>query len=69
MGLFRKDIDPRCAYCVCGRQLGHGDVGCVHKGVVKEYFHCKRFRYDPLRRVPHKPVRLGKNYTEDDFKI
>ncbi|GHU88877.1 hypothetical protein FACS1894202_05870 [Clostridia bacterium] len=69
MDLFRKDIDPRCAYCSRGRPMGRGDVACFHRGVVKEHFHCKKFRYDPLRRVPPKPVTLDHSYTRDDFTL
>ena len=67
--IFKKDIDPRCAYCAKGKDLARGDIGCVHKGVVKAHFSCRKFVYDPLRRVPPKPVRLGKKYTDKDFEI
>ncbi|GHV08024.1 hypothetical protein FACS1894217_09820 [Clostridia bacterium] len=69
MELFRKDVDPRCAYCASGKPMGGGEVGCTRRGIVKEYFHCKKFNYDPLRRVPPKPPTLGKNYSENDFAI
>ena len=69
MDLFRKSIDPRCMYCSRGRPMGRGQVGCVYHGVVKEHHHCRRFRYDPLRRVPAKPAKLGRNYTDKDFEL
>lgn len=67
--IFKKDIEPRCAYCAKGKELGAGEIGCVRYGVVKSHFKCGRFVYDPLRRVPPKPVRLGKKYSDKDFEI
>ena len=34
MKLFRKNIDPRCAYCQRGQQISETDVMCVKHGVV-----------------------------------
>lgn len=47
-----KGIEPRCAYCAWGAPLEEGKLICEKKGVVPEEGHCRRFRYDPLRRVP-----------------
>ena len=30
--LFRKDIDPRCAYCQRGQQINDREVACVKRG-------------------------------------
>ncbi len=67
--MFRNEIDPRCIYCSRGRPVAQGEIGCVYHGVVKEYYHCKRFQYDPLRRIPKKPVKLSANYTDKDFSL
>lgn len=32
--LFRKDMDPRCAYCTKGSRIGEDKVACVKRGVV-----------------------------------
>lgn len=69
MRLFREKIDPRCAYCKHGVTLNKSDVGCVAHGIVPIEFHCRRFRYDPLKRIPVRPVRLRKNYSDADFKL
>ena len=50
--LFRSDIEPRCAYCARGNPLSEDQVACRKYGVVSGGFHCRRFRYDPLRRIP-----------------
>ncbi len=54
--LFRKSIEPRCAYCQRGGTLENGEVICVKKGVVPEGFHCRHFVYDPLKRQPSPPA-------------
>lgn len=70
MGLFRAKIEPRCVYCKYGVSLEKSDdIGCVRHGVVEAWSHCRSFRYDPLKRVPVKPVKLRKNYTEEDFQL
>ena len=68
--LFRKNIDPRCAYCAQGVRINETQVACVKKGIVSAENHCFRFRYDPLKRVPPRPAKLdAARLTEDDFKL
>lgn len=68
--LFRKDMDPRCAYCRRGSQINEREVACLKKGVVPVEYHCRAFRYDPLKRVPPRPVSLDtKKLREEDFAL
>ena len=68
--LFRKKMEPRCAYCEKGSNLENGMVACIHKGVVEDTFHCRRFRYDPLKRTPPRPAVLNTGRLEEkDFSI
>ncbi len=70
MSLFRMKIDPRCAYCKYGVPLDKRDeIGCVRHGVVDAFSKCHSFSYDPLKRVPPKPVKLRRNYTDADFQL
>ena len=70
MALFRKNIEPRCAYCTKGNVINEREVICQRKGVVAAEFHCRGFRYDPLKRVPPRPIRLETSkLSEDEFKI
>ena len=70
MKLFRRDIEPRCAYCAKGSQINEREVVCVKRGVVPVESHCSRFRYDPLKRTPPRPASLDtKNLSEKDFSI
>lgn len=44
-----------CAYCEKASKLFDADtVLCKDKGVVSKGYSCKRFSYDPLKRVPPK---------------
>ena len=68
--LFRKKIDPRCAYCAKGRTIGEDRVACVKKGIVAPESHCASFSYDPLRRVPPRPVKLDtEKLKQEDFQL
>ncbi len=65
--LFTKKIEPRCAYCKKGVALEEDSVLCIKKGVVSPGWHCRGFRYDPLKRVPPPPASpdFSKFKTED----
>lgn len=68
--LFRRDIDPRCAYCEKGQQINEREVACVKRGVVPVEGHCRSFRYDPLKRVPPRPAALDtEKLNEADFSL
>lgn len=68
--LFRRDMDPRCAYCQRGVQVNDREVVCVKRGVVAVEYHCRSFRYDPFRRIPPRPVPLKTQHlTEEDFSL
>lgn len=54
--LFRKHIEPHCAYCKKAEPVEPGYVVCRKRGIVSEADHCRAFRYDPLRRVPPRPA-------------
>ena len=68
--LFRKKIDPRCAYCAKGRTISGDQVACIRKGIVAPEDHCGSFSYDPLRRVPPRPVKLDtEKLKQEDFSL
>lgn len=67
--LFRKNIEPRCAWCVHSRPLDDESVNCQKKGPVLQTESCRSFRYDPLRRVPPRPAKLKNNFTAADFAL
>ena len=68
--LFRKDMDHRCAYCAKGSRIGEDKVACVKRGVVMPEDHCGAFKYDPLKRVPPRPMKLDTDkLREEDFQL
>ncbi len=68
--LFRKRIEKSCTYCRFGTMLEDGLVLCTKRGVVSSYRKCRKFRYDPIKRIPVKPKALdfGK-YNSKDFSL
>ncbi len=68
--LFRKDIEPRCAYCQHAQRLSQEQMTCLKKGIVSTGNHCRKFSYDPLKRVPPKPPALNTSRLKDeDFSL
>lgn len=68
--LFEKNIEPRCAYCKHGAKLGEDRIMCLKKGIVGAAGSCRRFKYDPLKRVPPKPVSADFSHLkEEDFAL
>jgi len=68
--LFRKNIDPRCAYCQHGQKINEEEVACVKRGIVPVEHHCRKFSYDPLKRVPPRPVTLESGKLDEmDFSL
>ena len=67
--LFDKNISPKCEYCATGIiAVGGKEVLCRRNGVMQPDSCCKKFRYDPLKRVPA-VMKIDSDYSEDDFKL
>lgn len=66
---FRKGIEPSCSYCAFGSVIGEREVACVKKGVVDAAGHCRRFRYDPLKRVPPRPTEPDERHSAEEFEL
>ena len=68
--LFRKKIDKSCLYCRFGTRLDEEMMLCARKGIVPQCSDCRKFRYDPFKRVPPKPKALDfSKYEEEDFSL
>ena len=68
--MFKKDKEPRCAYCEYGKPLVSGEILCPKKGIMKPEESCRRFVYDPFKRVPEKTPELAlAGLKEEDFKL
>ena len=68
--LFRKRIEKSCSYCRFGTALEDSQILCTKRGVVDAGGKCRKFEYDPIKRVPSKPKTLdfGK-YVDVDFGL
>ncbi len=52
---MKKDSDtPRiCEFCRFASEIkAMGDMLCTHRGVVDKEYVCRKFVYDPLKRIP-----------------
>lgn len=68
--LFRKKIERACAYCANGARLGDGQILCAKKGLKTVDDQCRKFRYDPCRRIPVKPKAVDfSKYDSEDFSL
>lgn len=70
MGLFQKKIEPRCQYCALGKNSEEDRILCPKKGIMSPGSSCRSFQYDPMKRVPPRPVAPNfSGLTDDDFKL
>lgn len=67
--LFNMEIPPCCSYCAVGRPGSDQKmIFCAKKGVVSPFYHCKKFEYDPLKRIPRRQPKLP-SFTDEDFLL
>ena len=67
--LLSENICPACSYCQFGtRFIGQEKVLCVKFGIVDYSYYCRKFKYDPLKRVPKSRKNLH-NFDKNDFLI
>ena len=68
--LFRRKIDRYCTYCQFAGKMDGEHMICQKYGVVPVEHHCRKFRYDPLKRVPSRPsVKPLANLDEKDYSL
>lgn len=68
--LFSKTIEPMCSYCQRGRAVEADTVLCIKKGIMAPSSACPSFRYDPLKRVPPRPIAPDFSRLKDeDFQL
>ena len=64
---FGKAIEPKCEYCEHGKRSSDGNkVLCTKKGLVNADYHCPKFLYSPLKRIPVKQMKLV-GFLEGDY--
>ena len=68
--LFRKRIPRSCLYCSYSTKLDDSQMLCTKYGVVSMYYECRKFLYDPFKRIPHRPQEPDfSKYENDDFSL
>lgn len=69
--LFRKKVAKSCQYCACGTQINNDQVLCTKYGIVSLYYSCRKFEYDPCKRIPVKvkPLNFKKYDDDEDFSL
>lgn len=68
--LFNKKIEPHCAYCARAKKLNDNYMSCLKYGVVSASYHCRKFIYDPTKRVPPRRKTLDKEIMDNlDFSL
>ena len=65
--IIDKNIPPSCEYC-SHRSTGENDNFCTLTSAPITVKYCKKFSYDPLRRVPRQEPRLPV-FSIDSFKL
>lgn len=68
--LFRKKLERSCDYCIHSTQLSDGSILCAGKGLIMPTKACRKFRYDPTRRIPRKMKTPDfSKFDEEDFSL
>lgn len=68
--LFRKKLPRSCIYCMHSTKMDDSAVICTKKGVVLSDRNCRKFLYDPCKRIPVKPKALDfEKYEDADFSL
>ena len=68
--LFRKKMPRSFAYCTNSTKLDEENYLCMKRGVVIDTGKCRKFEYDPCKRIPSKPKAMDfSKYDEYDFSL
>ena len=68
--LFRKKIDRSCSYCRYCTKINDDQVLCVKRGVMAINAQCRKFSYDPCKRIPSRAKALDfSKYDREDYSL
>ena len=68
--IYGATISPACSYCSFGTQLEDGSILCIKKGLRTQEDSCRKFKYDPCKRIPKKMKALDfSKYDDMDFSL
>ncbi len=64
-----RECPSACRFCEKAALLDGGNqILCQQRGIVPADYKCRKFRYDPLKRIPHAPLRPPK-FSEEDLVL
>ena len=64
-----KNYSKQCVNCIYGNLTDDKmNVLCEKKGVMEPDDCCRKYKYDPLKRVPQK-ITLRSDYNAEDFML
>lgn len=68
--LFRKKTPRSCVTCLYSAALSDHQMLCSKRGVVSDSYACRKFSYDPCKRIPPsiKAPDFDK-YKDEDFRL
>ena len=68
--IFNEDESIKiCVNCVYGALMSEGEqILCEKSGIRNTDSTCRRFKYDPLCRIPQRAPELSE-YSEEDFAL
>lgn len=68
--LFRKRMERSCAYCAYGTKLDEDTILCTKRGIKSVEDKCRKFKYDPCKRIPMKAKALDfSKYELEDYSL
>lgn len=68
--IFRKKVQKSCLYCAYGAKVSEDQILCQKDGVVSANYQCRKFKYDPCKRIPPKAKALDfQKYHDEDFTL
>ena len=68
--LFRKKTPRSCTTCLHSANLSDHQLLCARRGVVADSYACRKYKYDPCKRIP--PAMKApdfQKYSDEDFKL
>ncbi len=67
--LYGNHITPACETCANARRSFDGKVMlCPRHGAMPLYEHCRKYVYDPLKRVPRRLPQKAE-HSEEEFSL
>ena len=68
--LYRQKLEPCCACCTSARPISSDAAVCLRRGIVSLSGCCRKFSYDPLKRIPEAPRTLvRKEHSPEEFEL